>query len=165
MLTIIQQNESLIQQVIQLISDIPATLYSRCCTEVFSSSIGQHVRHCIEHYDELFVACKEARPVHYHARPRNMEVENDPKVAVNRLRFLCNQLHRIGDGNVSLEVSDGGIAEPSKSSLSRELEFLVSHTVHHFALITVLANKFCIEVPENFGIAPTTLEYRESGKS
>ena len=147
MQTIIQQNQSLLEQAIQLISSLPVSLYSQCCKEVFSSSIGQHMRHCIEHYDELFIAQDEARAVHYHARPRNTEVETDPKVAVNRLRFICNQLDRMEGENVSLEVSDGGVAEPSGSSLSRELEFLVSHTVHHFALITVLANQFQIEVP------------------
>ena len=108
------------------------------------------------------MAQDEARAIHYHARPRNAEVETDPKVAVNRLRFICNQLGRMAGENVSLSVSDGGVAEPSGSSLSRELEFLVSHTVHHFALITVLSNHFEIEVPENFGVAPTTLRYRES---
>ena len=162
MLAIIQQNKSLIDQAIGLISNINSSLYKQCCEEVFSSSIGQHIRHCIEHYDELFVAHAGRHPVRYHARPRDMDVEIDSTVAVSRLRFIYNQLNRIGDENTSLEVSDGGVAKPSESSLSRELEFLVSHTVHHFALITVIANKLNIEVPENFGVAPTTLKYRES---
>ena len=86
MLAIVQQNHSLIDQAIDLISKIQPAVYERCCEEVFSSSIGQHMRHCIEHYDELFVACAEKRVVCYHARPRNIEVETDPEVAVNRLR-------------------------------------------------------------------------------
>ena len=162
MQTIIQQNQSLIEQAIQLISAVPTSLYRSCCEEVFSPSIGQHIRHCIEHYDELFMAWDEVRAIRYCDRPRNMEVETDPQVAVSRLRFIFNQLNRIGEKDVPLKVSDGGVAAPSMSSLTRELEFLVSHTVHHFALITVLANKLRIEVPENFGIAPTTLRYRES---
>lgn len=162
MLSIIRQNQSLIEQAIGLISNIQPSLYSQCCDQVFSSSIGQHMRHCIEHYDELFMAHDEVRPVRYHARPRNMEVETDSAVAVSRLRFICNQLDRISSENIALQVADGGIAEPSESSLSRELEFLTSHTVHHFALITVIANKLQIKVPENFGVAPTTLKYRES---
>jgi hypothetical protein len=151
MLNLIQQNQSFIDQAISLILKMQPAAYSQCSEEVFSSSIGQHVRHCIEHYDELLVAHAEKRVVRYHARPRNVEVETDSEVAVNRLRFIHNQLDRVG-----------GIATPSPSSLSRELEFLISHTVHHFALITVIANKFQIEVPENFGIAPTTLKHRES---
>ena len=162
MLSIIQQNHSLIEQAIDFISKTEETTYRQRCDDVFTSSIGQHIRHCIEHYDELFIALAEKRAVRYHLRPRNMEVETDPKVAVNRLRFIRNQLDRIGSEDNSLEVSDGGAAEPSQSSLSRELEFLISHTVHHYALITVIANKFAVEVPKDFGIAPTTLKHRES---
>ena len=162
MLTIIQQNQSLIEQAIRLISNMQPLLYKQCCEDVFASSIGQHMRHCIEHYDELFIAYTDKRVVRYHERPRNMEVETDSTVAANRLRFIHNQLERIGSENISLEVSDGGTADPSKSSLARELEFLISHTVHHFALITVIANKLQIKVPEDFGIAPTTLKYRKS---
>ena len=162
MLNLIQQNQSFIDQAISLILKMQPAAYSQCSEEVFSSSIGQHVRHCIEHYDELLVAHAEKRVVRYHARPRNVEVETDSEVAVNRLRFIHNQLDRVGSEDDALKVSDGGIATPSPTSLSRELEFLISHTVHHFALITVIANKFQIEVPENFGIAPTTLKHRES---
>lgn len=163
MLGIIRQNQSLVEQAIHLIQSIEPALYKQPCEEVFVSSIGQHMRHCIEHYDELLIAHLEKRTVHYHARPRDIEVEVDSKVAVNRLRFVYSQLDRMGNENASLKVSDGGIAEPSESCLSRELEFLVSHTVHHYALIKVIADKFQIEVAENFGIAPTTLRYRESG--
>ncbi len=159
---IIQQNQALIQQAIDLISKTEISIYGRCCEEVFDSSIGQHLRHCIEHYDELFMAIADDRVVRYHARPRDPEVETDPNAAANRLRFIYNQLDRVGDKNTCVQVSDGGIAEPSKSSLFRELEFLISHTVHHFALITVIANRFQIEVPENFGVAFTTLKHRES---
>ena len=162
MLTIIQQNQLLIQQALDLISKMQTSLYGQCCEEVFDSSIGQHLRHCIEHYDELFMANDDNRAVRYHARPRNLEVETDPTVATNRLRFIYNQLGRGGSKDTFMEVSDGGIAEPSKSSLFRELEFLISHTVHHFALIKVIANRLQIEVPENFGVAFSTLKYRES---
>lgn len=41
----------------------------------------------------------------------------------------------------------------------RELQFLLSHTVHHFALIATLLERFEIGVPEDFGIAPSTLKY------
>ena len=161
MLATIQQNHALIEQAIVLLSKTPEATYVQPCEEVFSSSIGQHMRHCIEHYDELFAAKSENRVVRYHTRPRNLDVETDLTVAVKRLRFICNQLERLSNEDSALEVSDCGVAEPAKSSLCRELEFLISHTVHHFALITVISNKLQIEVPKDFGIAPTTLRYRE----
>lgn len=162
MQNLIQHNQLLIDQAIGLISSTQASVYKLSCEDVFSASIGQHMRHCIEHYDELLIAHAEERVVRYHARPRNVEVETDPETAISRLRFIRNQLDRVDSDNDFLEVSDGGVADPARSSLSRELEFLISHTVHHFALITVIANKLEVSVPENFGVAFSTLKHRES---
>lgn len=162
MSTLIHLNHVLIDQALDLISAMPPSVYKRSCAEVFSSSIGQHMRHCIEHYDELLMANAVERVVAYQARPRNVEVETHSSVAVSRLRFIRNQLERIGTENRPLEVSDGGLQAPLMSCLFRELEFLISHTVHHFALIAVIANKFQINVPDNFGIALSTLQHRGS---
>ncbi|MDH3494762.1 MAG: hypothetical protein OEM82_14505, partial [Acidobacteriota bacterium] len=48
------------------------------------------------------------------------------------------------------------------TSLARELEFLHSHTVHHYALIAAKLGSMNIEVPFEFGVAPSTLKYWES---
>ena len=162
MLAIIQQNQALIRQAIDVVAAIETSLYGKCCEEIFDSSIGQHLRHCIEHYDELFMGIADKRAIRYHDRPRNLEVEVNPSEAANRLRFIFNQLERVDNQNVFLEVSDGGVADPAQSSLFRELEFLISHTIHHFALIKVIANRFQIEVPGDFGVAFSTLKHRDS---
>ncbi len=52
------------------------------------------------------------------------------------------------------------IAVPT--SLGRELAFVMSHTIHHNALIGVIAKLLGIDVPERFGYAPSTLAYLET---
>ncbi len=47
------------------------------------------------------------------------------------------------------------------SSVERELQFLRSHTVHHFALIAVILRLSGLEPGEEFGVAPSTLRYRK----
>ncbi|MEP0552783.1 MAG: hypothetical protein ABJE29_00430, partial [Balneola sp.] len=47
----------------------------------------------------------------------------------------------------------------SVSSIRRELQFLVSHTVHHYALIGLILKTMDVEVPEDFGVAPSTLKH------
>lgn len=162
MSTLIHLNQALIDQALDLISAMPPTVYQRPCAEVFASSIGQHLRHCIEHYDELLMANAVPRVVAYQARPRNIEVETNSNMALSRLRFIRSQLERIGTENGPLHVSDEGLQAPLISCLYRELAFLASHTVHHFALIAVIAQQFQVDVPENFGIAPSTLQHRGS---
>lgn len=46
-----------------------------------------------------------------------------------------------------------------ESSLMRELVFVGSHTVHHYALIKVIANDQGLQVSSNFGIAPATASF------
>ena len=46
-----------------------------------------------------------------------------------------------------------------ESSISRELQVLSSHTVHHFALIAMTLRMHGLEVDPDFGMAPSTLRY------
>jgi hypothetical protein len=50
----------------------------------------------------------------------------------------------------------------SNSSLRRELQFLISHTIHHYALIATLCARDGFELPADFGVAPSTLWFRNS---
>jgi hypothetical protein len=43
--------------------------------------------------------------------------------------------------------------------VTRELQFLASHTVHHYALIAHLARDRGVGVAPEFGVAPATLDY------
>ncbi len=62
--------------------------------------------------------------------------------------------------NVLVDCGEGGDCLPSRSTVGRELQFLVSHTVHHFAIIAVMHSSQGIELPPDFGIAPSTLKYQ-----
>ena len=46
--------------------------------------------------------------------------------------------------------------------ISRELQVLSSHTVHHFALIAVTLRMHGVEMDPDFGMAPSTLRYLAS---
>jgi uncharacterized damage-inducible protein DinB len=53
----------------------------------------------------------------------------------------------------------------SVSSTFRELQFLATHTVHHFALVALLLRQRGVEVPVEMGVAPSTLEHWKSSDS
>jgi uncharacterized damage-inducible protein DinB len=46
-----------------------------------------------------------------------------------------------------------------KTSVDRELVFLASHTIHHMAIIGMLAEQAGVEVGAEFGVHPSTLRY------
>jgi hypothetical protein len=49
----------------------------------------------------------------------------------------------------------------SGTSVGRELQFLVSHTVHHYAVIAAMLRPQGVEPGADFGVAPSTLVYEQ----
>jgi hypothetical protein len=48
--------------------------------------------------------------------------------------------------------------------VGRELAFVLSHTVHHNALIAIMAQTLGVPVPARFGYAPSTIAYLEKAE-
>jgi len=162
MISLIDLNCDFVSQAIRLLENMNPTIYSKPCREVFSSSIGQHMRHCVEHYDELFIALSENQVVNYDQRPRDLDVERDQNIAIARLHQIGEKLASLPKACTPMQTRDAEVDFSSASSLCRELQFLVSHTVHHFALISVIAAFNGIQTPESFGIAPATFKARQT---
>ena len=50
-----------------------------------------------------------------------------------------------------------------ESNYNRELMYNLEHTIHHQALIKVAINVFTdMLLPEDFGVAPSTMQYRNT---
>ena len=127
-----------------------------------SGSIGEHVRHCLDHVSAL-VSADPSSYLSYDRRGRGTPVETD---AAHALR--CIQLLRIkvavGRWSTRLDdpicvmstVARGGAMLTSMSTLGRELAFVLNHTIHHQAMIGLLASLHGCDVPDGFGLAPST---------
>jgi hypothetical protein len=159
---LISISDQLLAQAVELIRNHSGEDYTRTCRAVFSSSVGQHIRHCVEHYEEFLQAMAENRELDYEKRPRDLNVEKDPDEAVRRIENIRKSLRTHVVECHEILVWDNGSLAPARSSVTREIQFLLSHTVHHFALITVIASLGGMKVPRSFGIAPSTLKFRES---
>jgi len=133
------------------------------------SPIGAQYRHVLEHYQGLLTGIDEGL-VDYDARARDPLIERDRGHALQSTRDLLEAIATLPhDSDLSLEVQmdcGGGGDRPewSLSSLGRELQFLVSHTVHHYALIALLLEAMGQEAPADFGVAPSTLTHQRAGR-
>lgn len=128
------------------------------------SSIGAHIRHNLDFVNALLNGIAE-RVVDYDARPRDRRVENDRQHAIDEMLFACARLRNITDDLITgLVLVKSEVDEDAwhTSSVSRELEFVHSHTVHHYAFIARLVAAAGRTVDEEFGVAPSTLRYRAS---
>jgi uncharacterized damage-inducible protein DinB len=130
-----------------------------------SGSIGGHVRHLLDHVNALFPALA-GRAVNYDTRCRGTDVEHRVDAALSAIDDACQRLAQLTDEelgrsvSLSIAVSTTGSSIETTSTFERELAFVVSHTVHHFAIIALLLREAGEEVPPRFGYAPTTPDTR-----
>jgi uncharacterized damage-inducible protein DinB len=132
---------------------------------VVPSSIGGHVRHNLDHIESLLNGL-ENEIVDYDARQRGTEIERSRRSAVDALCWLEFRLLATEwpepDQPLALSVLLAPDIPPVEveTTLGRELAFVLSHTIHHNALIGVMAKLLNIPLPENFGYAPATIAHQ-----
>ena len=126
-----------------------------------SGSIGQHVRHCVDHGTALVAAASRIE-FSYDSRIRGTRVEIDPAAAVIEIDRLCLQLDEYDARSLdrplwlrTLTHVDGPQLRVA-TTMGREVAFVLQHTVHHAALIAVLLDAQGLAVPPRFGYAPST---------
>jgi len=160
----IEENLGLLQSCDALLEGVPAAEYTRATGVCFDGAIGEHVRHLLDHYVGFLGALENGRRLDYEARVRDPRVESDTVFARSLLRGVVSKLGAL-DGtdldapmHVRIEVEHAQLW--SGSTPARELAFLVSHTVHHCALIGVICRANGVPVPPDFGVAPSTLRHR-----
>ncbi len=159
---------SLLDQTADLSRKVEKTEWTAPCDRFRDSTLGQHVRHCLEHFEALLGTTPEG-DVDYDLRRRDPSIETSPRAAFDRSEELGKRLAEMGRNfglsspvRVRTSCSCDGEVSAQMSSFGRELQFLVSHTVHHFAIIAAICHGHGIALPENFGIAPSTLKHRET---
>jgi uncharacterized damage-inducible protein DinB len=138
----------------------------RTWPEGFTSSIGGHVRHCLDHVDALLTALEGGR-INYDSRRRGTDVETCRCAALDALTRQQRQLLAV-PGNageqplgLTMLLSPSLPAFEFGTTAGRELAFVLSHTIHHNALIGVMARQLGLSVPDRFGYAPSTIAHLE----
>ena len=159
-------NITYLEQGIELLSAIDDAAYTHAEPPLYTSGVGGHYRHCIDHYIQLLAGLPEAR-VDYDARSRDRSLESRREAAIAKSREIQSQLEALAGSAESLplqtrmDCGDGRRREArwEQSTLGRELQFMVSHTTHHFALIALILRHQGIEPGADFGVAASTLQH------
>lgn len=154
--------QGLVDQLVKLLENLEDDEYTLPVEVMGNASIGQHLRHIIEFYQELVKGYDEGR-VYYHKRQRDLQLETDRSFAVETLAGLVSQIHlREKELIVFNDEVPGPDAQVVRSSYGRELMYNIDHTVHHMALIRVAVSLVAKrELPSNFGVASSTLHFRK----
>lgn len=166
---LIEANVTWLRQALTLVESISHEAFTTSPKDFAPHKVGSHLRHILEFY-ECFLDDVESSHIDYDARKRDESVERSRIAAAGRIRSIIQRLQSTaalrGDSTLFVRMEDveaGKFQDPFLySSVSRELQTLSSHTIHHFALIAVALRLHGAEVDPDFGVAPSTLRFRAS---
>ena len=134
-------------------------LYSRA--PVFPSAIGSHLRHDLDHYLN-FIKGLDGRSIDYESRIRDPELETNRSHAIQVIEDILkalNQLNLPESTPLKVRVEEDEHCVTTPSTLRRELDFLLSHTIHHQAIISMMVRDMGRTPSATYGIAPSTLRH------
>ena len=164
--TLIRDNTGYLRQATNLIHQLSDDLYANNNSPFFRSGAGRHIRHILGFY-QCFLIGQDGK-IDYDARNRDERVETDRDYAIGQIENVVGALSDAsakGWENIDLRVKNDDLEERSgdagfsRSTIQRELQFLASHTVHHFAIVAMILKIQGFETPDTFGVAPSTLKY------
>ncbi len=155
---ICQANSELLHQGKRLIQSLDEETFTRNEGLFHNSGVSKHMRHILDFFSN--VLAQDGEPVNYDRRFRNTEDENNRDAAIARIEVIDQRLTQAGQtAHLPLQVTENIPNTLTQSSMEREMLFLLSHTVHHYAIIALLLEVQGIQVPKGFGVAPSTLVY------
>jgi hypothetical protein len=158
----------ILRQGLALLDAIGDEAYTWRSSGPFDASVGEHYRHVLEH----FITLADALPsgvIDYDARKRDRQIECCREYAARKTLATIRRFEQLSAQStgaaceVLYQVGYDYLRQLGMhSTVAREIVFAVSHAVHHFALIRVVCAEFGMELPASFGVAPSTLTYRQA---
>lgn len=156
-------SEGLLNEVSTVISQLNDKDYSLALPVLNGNSIGKHVRHILDLF-ECLIENSESGIINYDLRKRNPETESSKGFALMQIENTVKDINKLDLGkNVLLRQKLNEHPCEINSSTKRELLYNIEHCIHHLAIIKIgIENNFgYVQIPENFGVAYSTLSHRE----
>ena len=148
---------------VEIIRDLEVAVFR--AKENGNGSIGAHFRHNLDFINAFLKGIGDGR-IDYNDRPRDTLIETRPSYAVERMHFAMRRLERLKPEMLDRIVMVRSEIDEDAwhvSSIARELEFLHSHTVHHYAVVARLMPASERVALSTLGVAPSTLRYQAAG--
>jgi uncharacterized damage-inducible protein DinB len=129
------------------------------------STLGMHVRHIIEFYQCIVKGYLNGE-MDYDARERSLLQESSIDYACSCIENLLIDFTMFEVDKSILLKTEQNMNEHTctiKTSLSRELSYVIEHTIHHLAIVKMgcIAAYQHIQFDKDFGVAYSTIKYRE----
>jgi len=155
----------IVKQQSRLLQCISDEMYAYHCP-LLKGTTGGHVRHSLDHIRR---ALEQFPVIRYDIRERNTVIEKDRIAALKELESLLELTLTVDDKKAKEAVQAAFMltAEGKEillnSTVEREMAFAVHHCIHHNAMIKgILQRQFpSVKIPDDFGLAPSTANFRQ----
>lgn len=149
-----------LSQLAKVIEKLSNEEFSAKIVLLSNSSIGEHTRHIIELYIQLFRGY-DFKLINYDERDRENILQTNVISAISKLNLIIEHIER---DNTELDISTlyNGHQFKIKSNYYREVLYNLEHCIHHQAIIKI--GLICLEkniVNNSFGVAKSTLDFRK----
>jgi hypothetical protein len=169
--TLLPSLRAVLAQGSSLIESLDDHAYTAKPSIAGGASIGAHYRHCLDHFS-ILLSGDASGGIDYDARKRDPRIENEREAALEMTRHLqelaASMDYTILQSPVSVRCGvsyTDSEAPVVHSSFEREVMFSISHAVHHYALIAMICRSLGANLPEGFGVAPSTVHYRKESSA
>jgi hypothetical protein len=163
---LVRINLGWLDDLLQLTARLTDSAWSTSPAQISGQRVGSHVRHILDFY-ECFLDGIGASRINYEARRRDDRIATDRRYAAENIRLLIRSFTKearlLRDREVLIGAEEG--EEWLPSSISRELQALSTHTIHHFALIAFVARLHGVHLDPDFGMSPSTLRYQSQSSA
>lgn len=148
-----------LEELTNLLNQLSDQSYSKSCEALSNSTIGEHTRHILEMF-QCLEKSYESGVLNYDKRERNKRIQTETQFAKQCILDVESGLKR-ENKTIYLEQMIDGLTFRIQSNYYRELLYNLEHCIHHQALIKVAVLQFeNILLDDNFGVARSTIEYR-----
>lgn len=157
----VQPLAGLLHQMRSMIERLDDESYTMPAPGRSSGSVGGHVRHCLDHVSALMRGTRTGI-LEYDRRQRGTDIESCRVAAIRHIGELTAQLAALDASMldkpllVETQIDPSGAMVLTRSSVCREVAFVISHTIHHNAIVAQLLAGRDIALDPRFGVAPAT---------
>jgi uncharacterized damage-inducible protein DinB len=159
--------ESILNQLDDVVGQVHEEDFSKPSAALSRATIGQHLRHTVE----FFICLEngfEKGLVNYDKRNHDHVIERDRFIASSSLRRIRDFISTHHDDKaLKLEVAYERDREDwvtIETNYRRELIYNIEHAVHHMAIMKIGIREVApyVQLPADFGIAVSTIRYKEA---
>lgn len=158
---------NILTQLTDLVNQLSEQDFIKPVDSLGRSTIGQHLRHTLE----FFICLEkgfEGGLINYDKRAHDKLIESDKYIALATINKI-NEFVSSQSSDKALKLEAGYDLDKEEfvtieTNFLRELVYNIEHAVHHMAIMKIGIREIApaISLPHDFGIAASTIRYRET---